>query len=111
MGDVVPSRVRPSLNVRCSHDSPEASSRRENQSRLAQSQLWVGEAVMTHPRLALCGSIEMLHGPPYMTCLARHALGPQLGWISSTQGGEDRTTESCIDASGREVEHTRNARY
>jgi hypothetical protein len=65
MGDTVPSHVRPSLNVRCSHDSPEASSGREKQSRLAQSQLWAGEAVMTHPRLTLCGSAKMLHGPPY----------------------------------------------
>jgi hypothetical protein len=32
-----------------------------------------------------------------MACLARHALGPQPGWMSSTQRDEYRTTKSCVE--------------
>jgi hypothetical protein len=56
-------RLRPALGGRSNHDSPEASSRREKLSPLARGHPRAGDAVVTHPRLTLGGSAEMLHRP------------------------------------------------
>jgi hypothetical protein len=69
-----------SFSGRSSHDSPEASSGREKQSRLARYWPRVG---------AQKCSIGRLMGLP-MTCLARHALEPQPSWMSSTDEAKTR---------------------
>jgi hypothetical protein len=117
-GDAVPSRPRPTSDGRHCFVSPEANLEREMQFLLAQGQPQARDAIMTRPRLTSDGSAETLHGPldrplddlPSKACPRVTTRLDELD-LGRRIPNDQVMRRRSADTSGREVEHTRRARY
>jgi hypothetical protein len=117
-GDAVPCYLRAALGGRRGSVSPKAILEREKLFRLSRGELWVGGIVPSRRR------------PTSGRRCSHDSLEANLGWkrrnalwasddlpsktcprAATKLNASDRTIESCVDASGREVERTRSARY
>ena len=106
------------LGERRSFVSPEANLEREMQFLLAQGQPQARDAIMTRPRLTSDGSAETLHGPldrplddlPSKACPRVTTRLDELD-LGRRIPNDQVMRRRSADTSGREVEHTRRARY
>jgi hypothetical protein len=118
MGDIVPSRPRPTLDERHCYVLPEANLGRETLLCLVRGQPWAGDAVATRPRLTSGGRAETVHGsldgPP--DGLPSKACPRAATRLDKLDPGRRRPDDRVMrrrstNTSSREVEHTRRARY